>query len=101
MSNTEKSYGFMVTQSALKAADITTKTTKLQVFGGSTGTAPLIGILQYRFIDHATRFLHTRGSFSVVSYHNHNGMIMTNATIGDGSILKPTDNQTNANRCLS
>jgi hypothetical protein len=96
MSNTEKSYGFMVTQSALEVADDITTKTKLQVFGGSTDTAPLIGIIQSRFIDHANRFIHTSGSFSVVSYLNCNGIIMTKATIGDGSILKPTDNQTNA-----
>jgi hypothetical protein len=44
MSHTEKSYGFMVTSSALESADVPIKM-KLQVFAGATGTTPLVGIL--------------------------------------------------------
>jgi hypothetical protein len=68
MSNTEKSYGFMVTSSAHESADVPIKT-KLQVFAGATGTTPLVGILQTRFIVHALQYIRTQNNFSVISYH--------------------------------
>jgi hypothetical protein len=96
MSHTEKSYGFMVTSSALESADVPIKT-KLQVFAGATGTAPLVGILQARFIAHALQYICTKDNFAVVSYHGRNGRTITNATMSNGH-LKPLQDQTNANR---
>jgi hypothetical protein len=89
MSHTEKSYGFMVTSSALESAESS------QVC--ATGTTPLVGILQTRFIAHALQYIRTQNNFSVISYHGRNGRTLTNATLPNGQ-LKPVNNQTNANR---
>jgi hypothetical protein len=85
----------MVTSSALESADVPIKT-KLQVFAGASGTTPLVGILQTRFIAHALQYIRTQNNFSVISYHGRNGRTLTNATLPNGQ-LKPVNNQTNAN----
>jgi hypothetical protein len=94
MSHTEKSYRFMVTSSELESADVPIKT-KL---AGATGTTPLVGIHQTRFISHALQYIRTQHNFSVISYHGRNGRTLTkNATLPNGQ-LKPVNNQINANR---
>jgi hypothetical protein len=96
MSLAEKSYGFMVTISALEAVESPIKT-KLQVLAGCTSTAPLVSILQAMFIKHAHGYIRRADFFSVLSYHGRNGHIVPTATMDNGD-LRPVDNQTNANR---
>ncbi len=96
MSYSEKSYGFMVTKSALEAAGIPFDQ-MLQILAGITRTAPLVSVLQSKFINFAKNAIHQAGNFEVLSYHGRNGRIMNNVTLDNGN-LKPTGDQTGANR---
>ncbi len=96
MSNTEKAYSFLVNKSALEATDINPKV-RLQSFSDLTGTTSLVGILQARHIAHALSFIRRAQSFTVRSYHRPNGLIISDCLQANGN-LKPTDNQTQANR---
>ena len=96
MSYSEKSYGFMVTKSSLESAGIPFDQ-MLQILAGITRTAPLVSVLQSKFNKFAKAAIRQAGNFEVLSYHGRNGRIINNATLDNGN-LKPTDNQTNANR---
>jgi hypothetical protein len=95
MSLAEKSYGFMVTESALESVDSPIRT-MLQVLAGCTETTPLVSILQMWFIKHAGSYVKQSGIFNVLSYHGRNGHIVNAMT--DGGDLRPTQNVTNAAR---
>ena len=62
MSYSEKSYGFMVTKSALEAAGIPFDQ-MLQILAGITRTAPLVSVLQSKFIDFAKNAIRQAGNF--------------------------------------
>jgi hypothetical protein len=96
MSSSEKTYGFMVTKAALEAAGIPFDQ-MLQILAGITRTAPLVTVLQSKFVDFAKNAIHQAGNFEVLSYHGCNRRIMNNVTLDNGN-LKPTENQTGANR---
>jgi hypothetical protein len=97
MSLAEKSYGYMITKSALEAVDSPIRT-KLQVLADCTSTTPLVGILQTPcYIQHASLYIKRAGIFHVISYHGRNGRIINTATLENGNLL-PLDDQTNANR---
>jgi hypothetical protein len=96
MTHAEKSYGFMMTQTALESADIHIKS-KLQVLSDKTNTSALVVILKTRFVEHAVAFIRQPGKFNVVSYHNHTGKTIATAMLDTG-LLRPVDNQTNNTR---
>jgi hypothetical protein len=96
MSSSEKSYGFMVTKSALESVDSPIRT-KLTVLGGCTITIPLIGTMQARFIQYANLYIKKQGKFEVLSYHGRNGRIINTATVENGD-LRPLDGQNAATR---
>jgi hypothetical protein len=96
MSPSEKSYGFMVTKSALETADLS-HDQMLQILAGITRTGPLVNILTAKFLEFAETSICEAGDFEVLSYHGRNGKMMNNSTLADGS-LKPTDLQATADR---
>jgi hypothetical protein len=96
MSYSERSYAFMVTKSALEAAGIP-HDQMLQILAGITRTAPLVSVLQSKFIDYAKNAIREAGNFEVLSYHGRNGRIINNAETVEGN-LKPTENATNPDR---
>ena len=53
----EKTFGFMVTKSALEAADVPIKT-KLQVLGDNLGCTALVGIMEVIYLKYAKEFIH-------------------------------------------
>ena len=95
MNMAERSFGFLVTQSALEAADVPMKS-KLQIIGDLTHTSSLIGILQERFIDQVQLYIRKATKFEVLSYHGQNGKIQT-AMDTDGNLL-PTHGVVEADR---
>jgi hypothetical protein len=72
MSLAEKSYGFMVTKSALESVD-SPNWTKLQVLASCTVTTPLVSILQTWFIKHAGSYVKRASIFNVLLFHERNG----------------------------
>jgi hypothetical protein len=80
MSYSEKSYGFMVTKVALEAAGIPLDQI-LQILAGITRTAPLVSVLQSKFVDLAKNAIGRAGNFEALSYHGRNGRIMNNVTL--------------------
>jgi hypothetical protein len=81
MSCSEKSYGFMVTKSALEVAGIPFDQ-MLQILAGVTHTAPLVSLLQSRFVDFAKNLICQAWNFEVLANHRCNGRIMNNVTLG-------------------
>jgi hypothetical protein len=59
---------------------------------------PLVSFLHLKFIDFAKTTRSEARKFDVLSHHGWNGKIINNARLADGS-LRPTENQTNADRC--
>jgi hypothetical protein len=96
MPYSEKLYGLMVTKSALEAAGIPFDQ-MLQILAGITHTAPLVSVLQSKFVVFAKTAIRQAGDLEVLSYHSRNGCIMNNVTLDNGN-LKPTENQRGANR---
>ena len=85
MSYSEKSYGFMVTKVALEAAGIPLDQI-LQILAGITRTAPLVSVLQSKFVDLAKNAIGRAGNFEALSYHGRNGRIMNNVTLDNGNL---------------
>ena len=81
----EKSYGFMVTKSALESADIPIKT-KLQVLGDSTSSTFLVSILQARYIQHLLQFIKTARNIKVLDYQGRNRKIILDCTQNNGHL---------------
>jgi hypothetical protein len=92
LSFAKKSYASMVTKSSLEAKTISFEQ-KPQILAGMTGTGPLMGVPQPKFIAIALATILHLGNFSAVSYHRRSGV--TIAAVAD---LCPTQNQTAANR---
>jgi hypothetical protein len=86
----------MVAKAALEAAGIPFDQ-MLQILAGITRTAPSVSVLQSKFVDFAKNAIRQAGNFEVLSYHGRNRRIMNNVTLYNGN-LKPTENQTGANR---
>jgi hypothetical protein len=92
----ERSYAFMVTKAALEAAGIP-HDQMLQILAGITRKAPLVSVLQSKFIDFAKNAIRKAGNFKVLSYHGRKGRIINNAETPEGN-LRPTENATNPDR---
>ena len=80
MSYHENKFGFMVTKSALEAADLPIKT-KLQVIGDNLGSTALVRIMEAMYIKHAATFIRQVNNFEVPSYHNRAGRIINNVML--------------------
>jgi hypothetical protein len=97
MSYSEKYYGFMVTKSALLEAAGIPFDQMLQILTGITCTAPLVSVLQSKFILFAKITVHQTGNFEVLSCHGcKNGCILNNATLDNGNLKQTTNNEINA-----
>ena len=97
MSDAEKTYGYMVTKSALETAEAVLIEEKVQSFGELMSCPALTGIIMARFSNAALRKVRQVSNFEVLSYHGRNGSIISNCTIAGGN-LKPTEGVTAANR---
>jgi hypothetical protein len=85
MTQSKKSYVYMVTRSALEATN-----------ARITHTGPLVAVLQAKFLDMANIEIFRVGNFTVLGYHGRNGNTIP-ATLPDGT-LRPTENATAAQR---
>ena len=97
MSDAEKTYGYMVTKSALESADAASIEANVQSLGELMSCPALTGTLMARFLDAALKKIRQVSNFEVLSYHGRNGSIIANCTVTGGN-LKPTDGVTNAQR---